>query len=721
MEKKKILWKKRISKENGLKEKRNKQEKKKGIWEKLTTNVSIKMQLVIGFIIPIVFVILVGAVSYKKAESGMIENFELSAQSTMETQMEYIDFGLSLIHSDAVQLKLDSEIQSLVGGTYANDHSKTAAVHNKTLSALNVKTTLNSFIDNIYIIPKSNNAIMSTVTGYKASAGFYEKWAATQEGKGVIKEEANWMGEHPEMDALSGYDPENYILSFVSAFSNNAAVIVVDISKEAIRESLSRIDVIEGAMIGFVTEDGREIVVQEDAGNTEIIFFEQEFFQNIMADGEKAGTNYVNYNGKPYLFSFCKSEETGAMLTYMVPEEKVTASAEEIRKVTVILVIAACMIAILIGTAISVNISGGMNSIIKRLKKVSEGNLTVAMKTSGKSEFSLLNRHIAEVIGNTRKLIQDVEKIVTMVNDASVSVGQVSVKMESSSGGIIRSLQEIDEGVSQQAVDLQQCLHRMDDLSHTIEHISTEIGRTAKNSENTKQIVSKSIGTMEILSAQTHNTITITSQVREDIKILEKKSSEIRGFVDIISDIASQTNLLSLNASIEAARAGDAGRGFAVVAEEIRKLADGSNQAASEINKVVEMIEKQTVETVKNAKRAEEIVVEQGKTVNNTKEAFGEIYQSTESIIGDITEIAANVKNMDSQRDETLEAISSISAVSEQTAASSNAVYNIAQGQMDIVVSLKDASEELKNKMEELKEAISVFTTNEDKKDLPVV
>ena len=704
--------KERKSKKVAKPKKEAKSQKEKQPRKKFVFNVSIKLQLIVGFLIPILFVILVGIVSYKKAESGMIANYEVSAQNTIETQMEYLDFGLSLIHADAVQIKLDSELQSLVGGTYANDKSKSTSVRNKAMSTINVKATLNGFIDSMYIIPKANNTVMTTVSGHKEQAGFYEDWVTTEEGKAVIRGEADWVGRHPEIDALIGYDEDRYILSYVTAFSTNCAAVVVDISQKAIKESLHSIDVTDGAIIGFVTADGREIIVKEDTNETESAFFEQDFFQNSKASEEKTGTEYITYEGKPYLFSYSKSDETGALLVYMVPETKVISSAREIRSITIILVIVACIIAFLIGTAISLNISISMNSIIKRLKKVAEGDLTVQMKTKGKSEFSMLNRNIAEVIGNTRKLIQDVEEIVTMVNDAAVSVEQVSHEMENSSNGIINALEEIDLGVTQQAGDAQQCLMRMDELSQTIEHISGEMEETTKNSENTKQVVTRSIGTMEVLSSQTKDTIAITSQVREDIRALEKKSAEIRGFVDVISEMASQTNLLSLNASIEAARAGEAGRGFAVVAEEIRKLADGSHQAASEINKVVETIEKQTRETVDTAVKAEEIVVEQAGTVNETKEAFGEIYQSTETILSDIKEITSSVESMDSQRGGTLESISNISAVSEQTAASSNAVYNIAQGQKDVVASLKNASDELKIKMKELKEAVSVFTIN---------
>lgn len=102
-------------------------------------NVSMKVQLLIGFLVPIIFVIMVGAISYRRAESGMAENYESAAVTAIDAQMHYLDFGLSVINADAVQMKLDSDLASLVAGTYKNDSSKTSSVYNKTLSSIKVK------------------------------------------------------------------------------------------------------------------------------------------------------------------------------------------------------------------------------------------------------------------------------------------------------------------------------------------------------------------------------------------------------------------------------------------------------------------------------------------------------------------------------------------------------------------------------------------------------
>ena len=692
--------------------------KQKGTkWKKgISFDINIKLQLLFGFAIPVIFVILVGVISYNKAEEGMISNYEVSAQNTIDTQMDYLDFGFSLIRGDAVQIKLDTELQSLVGGTYKNDVSKASIVTTQINSSIAVKANLNEFINNIYIIPKVDQNIISTdkskAIGSKQPVGFYEQWSKTEEGKAINTSQiTGWVSSHPEMDKLTTYNSEDYILSFMTAFPNKSAVLVVDINKEKVRDSLQSIDVSDGALIAFVTAEGKEIVVKEENNTKEITFFEQDFYKNCLMDENKGGSRYVTYNGEEYLFIYRTSEESGATLVYLVPKAKVTASAAEIKNLTLILVIIASIVAVVIGAGIAINIAGSMDSIIRRLKKVSEGDLTVQMKTKGNSEFSMLNRHIAEVIDNTRKLIQEVEGIADVVNVSAQEMESVSGQMEVSSTGILEALEEIDVGVGQQADDAQECLLQMDSLSQIIEVVTEDIEKTADNSENTKAAVTQSIGTMEMLASQTKDTIKVTSQVKEDVKDLEKNSVEIKKFVAIIADIAEQTNLLSLNASIEAARAGEAGRGFAVVAEEIRKLADGSHQAADEINKLVATIEKQTKETVEIAIKAEKTVEEQAQTVDAIKKAFRQIYDATEEVIVNITDVENKVKGMDKERGGTLEAISSISAVSEETAASSSNLFSIAQGQKEIVCSLTQASEELKANTEELKQAIAVFKT----------
>lgn len=687
-------------------------------------NLNMKVQLLVGFLVPIFFVILVGVISSKRAEEGMVSNFEESARASIETQMQYLDFGMSMVSAEAMQMRLDTDLQSLANGLFKNDLSKESSIYRKNISNIKVRQRSNELINAIYIIPKSGCKVLSTLESSDRSPdGYYDTWAATEEGKMIAYEKniagwlgrsISWVGSHPQMDELTGYNPNDYVISYMSAFPNRAAVFVVDISKKAIRQSLSAVDTSDGSILGFVTADGSELVIKDGNTTEEFAFFEQDFFQNCLVAEELAGTEYITYGGEEYFFTFVKSEKTGAALGYLVPVRHVTKGAEAIKSITIALVIVACIVAIIIGLLISLNISASMARIIKRLKLAADGDLTVSLNTNGRSEFSVLSRYIMNVITNMKGLIQQVEGIAMLVKSAAGGVEEVSARIEESSQGIKMTLAEIDKGVSLQAADAGDCLNQMDSLSSKIEEIGGSIEQAACGSESTKEIVKKSIETMEALSGKTKATIEVTDKVKEDIEELARKSMMIGEFVETINDIAEETNLLSLNASIEAARAGEAGRGFAVVAEAIRKLADGSGEAAREISRVVEEIVKQTKDTVATAERAGEIVGEQALLVDHTKEEFRNIAESTSQMLVTIRQISGDIESIDAQRKDTLDAVSSISAVSEETATASGEVYNISQKQMDVVESLKRASAELKAKMAELEGALTSFKTTEE-------
>ncbi|MEG1458274.1 MAG: methyl-accepting chemotaxis protein [Acetivibrio sp.] len=690
-----------------------KSQKKK--W-KLQIGSSIKSQLLIGFAIPIIFVILVGKISYEKAERGMAANYEEGTKSTIQTEMQYLDFGFTLIGADAIQIKLDTDLQSLAGGTYKNDFSKQSSVYNKTMSGINVKQTANPLIHAIYIVPKSDNKLMTTVkASNKQQKGFYEEWAATEEGQEMVSEKnkTNWVGSHPEMDKLTGYSQEDYMLSYVMPFSNKSAVLVIDISKKAVEASLKTLKIGEDFILGYITPDKRELLVSQGKTPKISSFIDQKFFKDCVANEETFGSKYVSCDGKKYFFIYAKSEKSGSILTALVPREVIIKSADSIKKITLFLVIIACITALMIGAFISLNIGTSMNRIIKKLKKVSEGDLTVQIKAKGKDEFSVLSRHIMETVSNTRKLIQEADDIMRLLLDAAKEVEMVSVEMETSSHGILETLVEMDSGVMQQADDTQDCFMQTDRLSQKIQSIGEDVGEAEKNSGITKEIVARSIQTMEELSNQSIATTEITERVKVEVRELEKKSQVIGGFVDVINEIAGQTKLLSLNASIEASRAGQAGRGFTVVAEEIGKLSAGTLNAAKEINKMVNEITKQTQETVVTVNQAETIVGDQADTVLKTKEDFANMNGCTEKLVAGIQKIAEKLDSIEETRIGTLEAISSISAISEETSSSSSGVQQIAQGQMNIVTSLRKASDDLKRKTNELEGALSLFKIEE--------
>lgn len=214
---------------------------------------------------------------------------------------------------------------------------------------------------------------------------------------------------------------------------------------------------------------------------------------------------------------------------------------------------------------------------------------------------------------------------------------------------------------------------------------------------------------MDELNQKSKATSEITKNVISKVQKFEIQSHNIEDFVNTINDIASQTNLLSLNASIEAARAGNAGLGFAVVAEEIRKLADQSMQAVKQIQNIVNELYLQTKDTVDTAKQAESIVDSQTVALDKTVRTFINIDEHVKNLVINLDHVSQGMKKIETAKEGTLEAIESISAVAEQTAAATQEVSTTALTQIDSVEHLRQSAFELANDAMKLEDAIKLF------------
>jgi methyl-accepting chemotaxis protein len=313
------------------------------------------------------------------------------------------------------------------------------------------------------------------------------------------------------------------------------------------------------------------------------------------------------------------------------------------------------------------------------------------------------------MIKSMRKLIGEVQEVGSKVNTSAGGLSDTSEELLTATKGISKTIDDIEKGIVQQADDTEHCLLQMSSLSDQISHVYKNTSEIEKIAGNTKNIAGEGIVIIDELGRKSKATADITQNVINKIEEFEVQSKNISEIVNVINEIASQTNLLSLNASIEAARAGDAGRGFAVVAGEIRKLADQSVEAINQIENIVSEINTKTKDTVNTAKQAESIVESQTDALNKTVKAFNNINSHVNDLVSNLASISSGIKNIEAAKEDTLDAIQNISAVSEETAAASEEVSATAINQIDSVERLRLAALELANNAKILEEAIQIF------------
>lgn len=667
-------------------------------------------QILLCFIIPVMFVIMIGVQAYQTAAEGLNRKFIESTNETLKMTVEYVELGFEFITVEGLKYAYNDNLRKYCLGLFEDDPIQKMDTINEAKDMVSTTKTSNAFVNNIHIITQSGINFLST-SSESASVnkdGFYDKLKEEFKTEYPTGSVPNWIDSHPLVDEKLKLKPEETIMSYLIQSNGNVAYVIVDIKSKKIQSVLDDINFGDGSIIGFVTKNGKEVL----AGSDETQFFaDKDFYQEAVSLGEKEYQANVVVDGTEYIFLYGSSEKDTFSVCALVPQSVVIAQAIEIRNDTIVMVIIAIIAAVFVGIFLSMKMGRSMERMMKSMSEVAKGDLTIRVKDKGVDEFALLAGSMNNMVSNTKNLVLQVSNSTVKMEESTNAVTSASEVINDYSENITSAISEIHGGMNIQAQNAQECLQKTDMLSEEIQHIGQRVEDIEKLVNQTGDKINEGIKTMAILGSRANETTDMTEKVSESIYVLQREFEQIKGFVDTINSISEETNLLSLNASIEAARAGEAGRGFSVVADQIRKLADGSAQAASEIQRTVSDIHTQTTTSVENANQAKAIVELQTLAVEEVKVSFQAMQSDMMQVVDQMKEIANNTEKADAGRAATLQAIENISAVIEETAAAAAVVNDTAEKLLSHVGELKGTADVLDENMKGLKAGIEVFKT----------
>lgn len=688
---------------------------------------SVKVKLITAFLIPVLCIVLLGIVTYQKASKGLITNFESSSLSTIQMMADYLQVGFDTAMAKATQINTNENVKSYYAGEYKGKTVEELSVCRLVQNAIESNTLGDYVVDNITIFGEYGSSFSVKGT---APQSLYSAFGDSEEGKNFLKSKKKsvWSGYHTYMDLEMQQDGQNYGIVFSKYLYNKnnkkMGIISIDVKREFIYNALVKTKFGEGSIVGFIISDGKEINTSENEG---FHLIGQSFYQENpilqlnedgdtnrsdsanMAGNQEVAHKYVDWKGKTYLYQYINLPEQESAVYALIPKGIITKEAEGMRLITIAIVVAASFIASIIGTILASGFSSSINKVNKGLKSLEEGDLTTAVSFKRKDEFQFLSQGIKNMTLGIRNLIVQMTEVSKYVLDNAAAVTGNTEDMLEKSQYIAKNVMDIEHAIGHQAEDAINCFHQMTNLSEQIERVVQNTYAINQVVTGTKGQVEEGMVIVEELSDCALDTAAITKQVIQNIQILHTKTTAINEILQKINELSDLTNLLSLNASIEAARAGQSGKGFAVVADEIRKLSGQSKQAATEIETIICEISGQTSETVKTAMQAESIVDRQGETLNKTVSVFQGIERYVEQLISNLGVIANGIDTIQKNKENTLIAVESISATTQQTSAATGELSNAMESQVKSATNLSQIAIQLSDAAHNLENTVSVF------------
>ncbi|WP_371363778.1 Methyl-accepting chemotaxis protein McpA [Sporomusa rhizae] len=461
---------------------------------------------------------------------------------------------------------------------------------------------------------------------------------------------------------------------------------------------------------GFViVHNNADLVMKLNLLNDSNITEDLKSLGKKMTQGETGIAKYT-YNGVEQIAAYQPIPGTDWFIAANIEKGELTGKLTSLMLIFFILTVAVLAISIFVTYQITLRIVNPIDIIRKISEQVADGDLRIGnIAINSQDELGQLATSFKKMTTNMTSLIRIIQKNSESLAASSEELTASAHQSAQASNQVAESITEVAAGASEQmgaandaAVVVEKMSNGIQQVAKNAHHVATQSAQAADKAQNGGQTLEKAVSQM----AQIEETVNTSAKT---VTKLGERSKEIGEIIDTISGIAGQTNLLALNAAIEAARAGEQGRGFAVVADEVRKLAEQSQDAAKKISDLIGEIQGDTEKAVAAMNNGTREVKTGADAVNAAGSAFWEIADLVNQVSGQVKEISASIQQIASGSEQIVNSVKKIDQLSKKSGDESQSVSAATEEQLASMEEIASSSQALANLAYDLQSEVAKF------------